>query len=103
PGAEVEVSGAGPNGGNMKTALQFMGDYRGEASSDHVQELPGVDSHATGTFVRGLDDFDKMDTELQKMPDDLAVSFRPITVLGKNAVGAVSKAAGMFKSVFKIA
>ncbi len=90
------------NGDNMKTALQFMGDYRGESDQDHVQELPGVDDHNTGVLVRGLDDFDKMNTEVQKMPDDLAVVFRPITIIGKNAVGMVSKAVNVFKASVKV-
>lgn len=93
---EVSTPQATPNNGaNMVTALQFLGDFRGEKDRDEIRELTQAQ--------RDLDDFDKANTELQKLPDDLAVVFRPITIIGKNAVGAVSKAANIFKGVFKIA
>ncbi|MFO0548652.1 MAG: hypothetical protein U0271_09705 [Polyangiaceae bacterium] len=81
--------------GEMCQALQFLGDQRGEADYDEVRELPEI--------ARGLDDFDKANTELQKMPDDAGNLVRPIIVLAKNAMNIVSKAYGVAKSLAKVA
>jgi hypothetical protein len=90
-GSLVEVSNTT---GHMKEALTFMGDTLGADSKDQIEDLPEI--------ARGFDDFDKVNTELMRMPDDVGNLVRPLILLGKNAMGIVGKAASFVKALVKI-
>jgi hypothetical protein len=87
-GSKVEVSGA------MATSLEFVGEFRGESSRDEIRELD--------EGRRRLDDFNKGNEELQKLPDDAANLVRPVILLCKSTAGVVSKAQTMVKAAVKL-
>ncbi|MFO0548077.1 MAG: hypothetical protein U0271_06800 [Polyangiaceae bacterium] len=92
-GSEITVSN-GPNGSTMANALAFLGDFHGDSDHDKIEDLPEI--------AQGLDDFDKVNTELMRMPDDVGNLIRPLIIAGKNAMGMVSKTTGVVKALAKI-
>lgn len=87
-GSTIEVSG------DMATSLDFIGDTRGDKSRDEIKDVSTAEGY--------LDDFDKANTDLQKLPDDITAMSRPAILLVKNAVGVVSKLQSTWKALAKL-
>ena len=82
---------------NMVNSLAFVGDNTNMPNDDEILAY----QNWTSMY---FDDLDKMNTEVQALPDDaLATTVRPVIALARNAIQAASKLVGTVKSVAKLA